>query len=73
MGRYDSAFLITRRVGHGGSKAYGTRVVDYFKRGIFPDTTDLYGGDIILTCWTNKYVDTDAVLPDLSRLEESRR
>lgn len=32
-------------------EAYGARVDDYFKRGIFPDTRDLFfGGDIHLEC-----------------------
>lgn len=51
------------------SEAYGMRVNDYFKRGVFPVTGDQFGGEIILKCWTNKYKDVDSILADLSRLE----
>lgn len=43
---------------------YVARVDDSFGKGIFPDTEELLGGDIILKCWTKKYSNVDTILND---------
>lgn len=43
---------------------YESRVDGLFKKGIFPDTKGLLGGEIMLGCWTQKYSNVDDILRD---------
>lgn len=48
---------------------YGFRVNGFFREGIFPDTERLYGGDIILGCWTGRYSGANDSLQAVDALE----
>lgn len=50
---------------------YGARVNGFFKEGIFPDTEGLYGGAIILGCWTKQYSNANDILQALDASESS--
>lgn len=41
---------------------YENLVDDYFARGIFPEVRGLWGGEIILSCWTYKFLNIDEVM-----------
>ncbi|KAI0100518.1 kinase-like protein [Nemania sp. FL0031] len=43
---------------------YEARVDDLFGRGIFPEVEDLFGGEIILGCWTKKYATVQDILKE---------
>jgi hypothetical protein len=46
---------------------YERHVDGLFKQGIFPDSKDLFGGEIIRGCWTKKYLNMDDILHILER------
>ncbi|KAH7235105.1 hypothetical protein MRS44_009445 [Fusarium solani] len=48
---------------------YESRVNGFFKEGIFPDTKGLYGGEIILGCWTGQYSSANDILRAVDALE----
>ena len=57
---------------------YEARVEDLVGKGIYPDTKELLGGDIILKCWTRVYSNVNIILGDCNtqldiRLSESGR
>ncbi|CAH0023476.1 unnamed protein product [Clonostachys rhizophaga] len=43
-------------------ESYDRQVDDLFRQRKFPDVESLFGGSIILGCWTNKYTNADDVL-----------
>ena len=46
-------------------EAYDQHVEELFRQGKFPDVEGLFGGRIILCCWTSKYTSADDVLQTL--------
>ncbi|KAM0433420.1 hypothetical protein ACHAPT_004298 [Fusarium lateritium] len=50
---------------------YESRVNGFFKEGIFPDTKELYAGEIMLGCWTKQYSTVDEIAQGLHALEAS--
>ena len=48
---------------------YETHVDGHFRQGIFPDIQGLFGGEIILGCWTKKYSNVDDMLQDVALSE----
>lgn len=50
---------------------YETHVDGLFKQGVFPDIQGLFGGEIILGCWTKKYSNVDNILKDVALSERS--
>ncbi|UPL03863.1 hypothetical protein LCI18_014797 [Fusarium solani-melongenae] len=53
----------------GEMEEYEARVNGFFKEGIFPDMEGLYGGDIILGCWTGRYSSANDILRAVGALE----
>lgn len=47
-------------------ESYRLQVDDLFAQGKFPDVEGLFGGRVIMGCWTNKYATADDVLQDLT-------
>ncbi|KAG9247661.1 kinase-like domain-containing protein, partial [Calycina marina] len=45
---------------------YETLVDDRFKQGIFPDVKGLFGGEVIMGCWSQKYSDMNKILEDVA-------
>ncbi|KAI0425793.1 kinase-like protein [Xylaria sp. FL1042] len=41
---------------------YAVHAEDLFRQGIFPEVGDLFGGEIILGCWTKKYATVQDIL-----------
>lgn len=41
---------------------YAVHAEDLFRQGIFPEVRDLFGGEIILGCWTKKYATVQDIL-----------
>lgn len=46
-------------------ESYDQQVEDLFRQRKFPDVEGLFGGGIILACWTKKYTSADDVLQAL--------
>lgn len=47
---------------------YESLVDDHFARGIFPEVKGLWGGKIILSCWTQKFLNMEEIMTELSNL-----
>lgn len=47
---------------------YENLVDDHFARGIFPEVRGLWGGKIILGCWTRAFLTMEEIMSELSRL-----
>lgn len=49
----------------GGMEDYEIAVDDHFRRGSFPSVEGLWGGEIILGCWTYKFLDAQDVMAEV--------
>jgi hypothetical protein len=47
-------------------EVYRDEVDKLFKKGAFPDVSELQGGDVIRSCWEYRYTSAAEVLNDLS-------
>ncbi|RDA85455.1 hypothetical protein CP532_1020 [Ophiocordyceps camponoti-leonardi (nom. inval.)] len=47
---------------------YESMVDGHFARGVFPETAELWGGNIIHDCWSHKFLTMEEVMTELSRL-----